>query len=97
MLKTPRFLAILDVLFATQITRSDINKHIKKMARSTTEEGGNHPGIRTQTFTEIARQPGFREVAPSQELRKQKGTARKRKRVSHYTVFNFLQDPVIML
>lgn len=60
-------------------TRSNINKHIKKMAHKTDERRGNHPRIGTQAFAEIARQRGFREVAPSEAVRKQKEIARKRK------------------
>jgi hypothetical protein len=40
---------------------------------------GNHPRIGTRAFEEIARQRGFREVALSEDVRKQKEIARKRK------------------
>jgi hypothetical protein len=63
----------------TRTTRSNISKHIKKMARKTDERRGNHPRIGTQAFAEIARQRGFREVAPNEVVRKQKEIARKRK------------------
>ena len=63
----------------TRTTKSNINKHIKKMARKTDEQRGNHPRIGTQAFAEITRQRGFREVAPSEAVRKQKEMARKRK------------------
>ena len=49
------------------------------MARKTDERRGNHPRIGTQAFAEITRQRGFREVAPSEAMRKQKEIARKRK------------------
>ena len=51
-------------------TKSNINKHIKKMGLKTDEQRGNHPRIGTQAFAEIARQRGFREVAPSEAVRK---------------------------
>jgi hypothetical protein len=60
-------------------TKSNINKHIKKMGLKTDEQRGNHPRIGTQAFAEIVRQRGFREVAPSETVRKQKDIARKRK------------------
>jgi hypothetical protein len=66
----------------TRTTRSDINKHIKKMARKSKIERGNHPGIGTPAFAKIAKQRGFREVAPTKELQKEKETARKRKWIS---------------
>jgi len=49
------------------------------MASKTNEKRGNHPRIGTQAFAYIARERGFREVAPSEDLRKQKETARKKK------------------
>jgi hypothetical protein len=62
----------------SRTTRSTINKHIKKMAARKTNRG-NHPRIGTRAFEEIARQRGFREVALSEDVRKQKEIARKRK------------------
>lgn len=60
-------------------TRSNINKHIKKMARKMDERQGNYPRIGMQAFAEIVRQRGFREIAPNEAVRKQKKIARKRK------------------
>jgi len=60
----------------TRTTQSNINKHIKKMAK---QADPDHPRVGTPAFEEIWTNRKFREVAPNEEARKQKAREKRRR------------------
>ena len=58
-------------------TQSNINKHIRQMARHA--EPGEHPRLGTPAFEEVRRNRGFRDVAPNEGARKQKVLEKQRR------------------